>query len=235
MPMEAIILAGGQGTRLKSLFPDLPKALVPIQGRVFLEFLLDFLIQEGINRVVLSLGYQYKKIQNYFKEFYYSLPIVYSIESEPLGTGGAIQKALKHCKEKNIFVFNGDTLFHVPLNSFMKAHKQHFTFLSIALKKMENTSRYGFIQTQGEEIIGFQEKQTKDKGFINGGVYILQKELFSLFDLKTPFSFEKDILEKHAKQIHAHAFFTESHFIDIGTEKDYQRAQKEIPFYWKIK
>ena len=120
--MEAIILAGGLGTRLKPLTDTIPKPMVSIGSKPFLTYLLDYLIDEGIHKVVLSVSYKHEAITSYFGEKYKSVTIEYSIENEPLGTGGAIKYALKKTETENILILNGDTFFRIPLQTMMEFH-----------------------------------------------------------------------------------------------------------------
>ncbi|MEO0042666.1 MAG: hypothetical protein RL329_2114, partial [Bacteroidota bacterium] len=140
---EAIILAGGMGTRLREAVADVPKPMAPIGNRPFLAYLLDDLKIQKIKKVVLSVGYQYEVIQNYFGNHYKGIQISYSIENQPLGTGGGIRLALNECRQENIFILNGDTFFKVNLSKLATFHHRTQADLSIALKKMSHFDRYG--------------------------------------------------------------------------------------------
>lgn len=129
--MEAIILAGGLGTRLRSVVQNIPKGMAPIQGRPFLAYQLDYLIEQGVNRIIFSVGYLHECISNYFGREYNGCQIVYSVEESPLGTGGAIRQALHHCKDQNIWVLNGDTYCNVNLKDMLVFHRTHHADVSI--------------------------------------------------------------------------------------------------------
>jgi D-glycero-alpha-D-manno-heptose 1-phosphate guanylyltransferase len=180
MIKEAIILAGGLGTRLRSVVNDIPKPMAEVCGKPFLSYILDFLIKYGIKRVILSVGYKWEAIREFFGEQYKSINLVYAIEYEPLGTGGAIKNALKYVRDTEVFILNGDTLFNIDLSVFYSLHKNKNSNLSIALKKMNFTERYGSVKIdENNRIIDFSEKAQKFNILINGGIYLLNKNFFT--------------------------------------------------------
>ena len=220
--MEAIILAGGFGTRLSKVVSDVPKPMAPINERPFLEYLLDDLNDKGINRVILAVGYKKEIIKNYFQERYKNIEIIYSDEDTPLGTGGAIKKALTLSKAEDIFVVNGDTFFDVDLKEMYKFHKENNSNLTLAIKEMERFDRYGSLALEGNKIIKFEEKKYIEKGYINGGIYLLKRTI--LDDKKEErFSFEKDILENKELKVEKYGYKSEGYFIDIGIPEDYYK------------
>lgn len=227
--MEAIILAGGKGTRLQSIIKDVPKPMAPINGKPFLYYLLKKLQNSGIKKIILSVGYKYKTIIEYFDDSFYGIPIVYSIEEELLGTGGAIAKSLHFCNEEDVFVINGDTYLDLNYIDMYNFHKEKKSKLTLCLKEMKNYSRYGtVIVDEKNKVIGFEEKKFKEVGFINAGVYCLNKELIDKFKLNTKFSFENDFLEKKFQDIPIFAYICNAYFIDIGIPEDYYSALKDF-------
>ena len=228
--MEAIILAGGFGTRLRPAISDLPKSMAGINGRPFLEYLLDKLIQSGTSHVILSVGYMHKLIITHFGSAYKSLRISYAIEDEPLGTGAGIKLALEQTQSDNILVVNGDTLFLLDLNDFSDFHVNHKSSFSLALRQVDDTSRYGAVSIDNNgRIVGFAEKQTSGlPGYINAGVYLISKKYFLDFSLPEKFSLEKDFLEKEYVNEYFYGFTCSDYFIDIGIPEDYNRAQTEF-------
>lgn len=225
--MEAIVLAGGFGTRLSTVVSDVPKPMAPINGRPFLEYLLDDLNEKGISRVLLAVGYKKGIIKNHFKEKYKNIDIIYSDEDIPLGTGGAIKKALTLTKDEDIFIINGDTFFDIDLKEMYQFHKKNSSKLTLAIKEMEKFDRYGSLILEGNKIIKFEEKKYVDKGCINGGIYLLNKEIL-IKEEKESFSFEKDILENKKFQIEKYGYKSEGYFIDIGIPKDYYQFKDRI-------
>ncbi len=230
MISTAIILAGGFGTRLLSVVKDLPKPMADISGKPFLEYVLNYLQQQGIKKSILSVGYKWYSIKSCFGDSFGEMKLEYIVEDSPLGTGGAILKAVNSSKEKEFFIFNGDTFFNIDLAQLEARHELQNTKLSIALKPMKNFDRYGVVQTDSENnIISFQEKKFYEEGNINGGIYILHRDLFSGFNFSEKFSFEKDVMEKYCTEKKFAAFSFDDYFIDIGIPEDYKRAQIELP------
>jgi len=226
---EAVILAGGLGTRLKSVVKGIPKPMAEICGRPFLSYILDFLHTQGIERVILSVGYKWEVIKDFFGSQYKNLELEYAIEDKPLGTGGGLKNALKYVCEEEVFVLNGDTFFDIDLNLFYNLHKSKNSKLSIALKKMENTVRYGAVEIdENNRIVSFLEKGKRVSGFINGGIYLLNKNFFNALSPEGNFSLEKDFLEKFYKDHEFYGFPFDGFFIDIGVPEDYERAGKEF-------
>ncbi|MBR4911665.1 MAG: nucleotidyltransferase family protein [Bacteroidales bacterium] len=227
---EAIILAGGLGTRLQGVVKDLPKPMAPVNGRPFLTYILDYLIDYEYERVVLSVGYLHEKIVDYFGKKYKTLEIDYAVEEEPLGTGGGILLAMSKCTTDNVLVINGDTMFKVDLTAFEQFYQEKNSLLTIVLREVEDVSRYGSVTISKDNLIAlFAEKQvTFGRGYINGGVYLINRRLFEKYPQPKRFSFEKDIMTKYYTQECFYAMPSDGYFIDIGIPEDYARAQREL-------
>ena len=219
--MEAVILAGGFGTRLQSVVKDVPKPMANINGQPFLVYILEYLLKYGITDVVLSVGYKQEIIENYFGNNYKTMRIIYSKEDIPLGTGGAIKKALTFCKEKSVFVLNGDTFFEMNLKKLEEEHLKTRADITLSLKNMYNFDRYGKVIVNNNRVVMFKEKEFTNSGFINGGVYMLQKDIFN--NCSSKFSFE-DFLEKNLQKLSLYSYIDNGYFIDIGIPDDYQKA-----------
>lgn len=228
--LEAIVLAGGLGTRLKDVVNDVPKVMAPVNGRPFLEYVMDYLEHNVFTHVVLSVGYKHEIIQDHFKNKYKSIDIDYSVEDEPLGTGGAIQRAFQHINGYRAAVFNGDTMFRIDKEKLMYFHLSKSAGFSIVLREVENVERYGAVEINSEsKIVNFSEKGNKiGTGKINGGVYIIEKRFFELMDFPEKFSIEKDGFEKLYKSYPFYGVLCKRYFIDIGVPDDYKRAQDEF-------
>ena len=222
--MEAIVLAGGFGTRLQSVVSDRPKPMADINGEPFLKYILEYLKRFDISKVVLSTGYMSEVIEDYFKDSYKGMSIVYSKEETPLGTGGAIKRGLSYCSEDDIIVLNGDTFFDVDIYSLMQRHKSLDADITLSLKKMYDFDRYGTVEVDENFILNFKEKMYVDEGLINGGVYAIKKKRFDIIADK--FSIEKDVLEKREKRL-GYAI-SDGYFIDIGIPQDYQKAKEDF-------
>jgi len=224
--MEAIILAGGLGTRLRGVVADLPKPMAPIAGRPFLAVLLDQLIEAGFSHAVLAVGYRHAAILDHFGASYRSLTLDYSIEGRPLGTGGAIRLALAKTDDAEVFVVNGDTFLQLDYEAMAAARTAANAALSIAVVEVDDAGRYGALQIEQRRIIGFLEKGALGPGLINGGVYLVQRDLLNRFSLPATFSFETDLLMSHLKELRPLAFMAEGMFIDIGIPEDYLLAEQ---------
>lgn len=232
---EAIILCGGKGTRLKEVVNDVPKPLAPIDGIPFLSILMKYLKAQGIRRVILATGYMHEKIENLYGNCYEGMEIVYSIEHNPLGTGGAIAKALRKVMNENVLVLNGDSVIKFQLNEIKKQFdeiKKQFSVIKfhslLILKPMERVERYGAVKTFENRVTAFEEKSFKEQCLINTGVYILNKEIFSDKAENEVFSFEKDFLEKEVEKGSLFGMECKGFFIDIGVPEDYAAAQNNL-------
>jgi len=227
--MKAIVLAGGFGTRLASVIGDIPKPMARVGSRPFLQYVLDYLRDQMVESVVLAVSYKWQVIQEYFDLEYRGMELHYSVEDQPLGTGGAIRKALGLITDSDVIVVNGDTLFRVDLGRLMAAHRRGGAQLTIVLKKMDESGRFGSVRvTSDGEITSFEEKRSARAGWINGGTYVLDRALFERFPVPERFSFERDFIEPNVRRIRPCAFFSDADFIDIGVPDDYARAQHEI-------
>ncbi|MBL7732235.1 MAG: NTP transferase domain-containing protein, partial [Chitinophagaceae bacterium] len=201
MIKEAIILAGGLGTRLRDAVPDLPKCMAPVAGRPFLFHVINFLRHQGVEKFIFSLGYKHEVIESYLQEQFATLQYQLSIEEEPLGTGGAIQLACRKATEKNVVVTNGDTLYKTDLHQAAIFHEHNMAECTLLLKPMRNFDRYGVVELETDSLIkSFREKQFYQQGTINGGIYLLNVSRFLDEELPEKFSFEKEYLERYVGQ-----------------------------------
>jgi D-glycero-alpha-D-manno-heptose 1-phosphate guanylyltransferase len=223
--MEAIILAGGFGTRLQSVVKELPKPMALINDRPFLAYMLSYLKRFDVHSIVLSVGYKKESIQAYFHDAFEGIPLCYACEDEPLGTGGAIKQALKHTKDDYVLVLNGDTFFSIDLNAFWRTP---CTDVLIAVKQMRESERYGSLEIDlAGKIRAFHEKKWMQKGYINGGIYKIRRNLFASND-QTSFSFET-FLNENVQRLNLNAYDEkEAYFIDIGIPEDYFKAQNDF-------
>ncbi len=223
--MEAIILAGGMGTRLRDVIADLPKPMAPVNGIPFLSYIFQWLKKYSVEKAILSVGYKHESIMEYFGDSYLGIAVEYVIEDKPLGTGGAVKYALQRTAGKDILIINGDTYFPIDLNRFYRLHIKYNHSFSIALKRMENCDRYGSVECRGNTIVKFNEKKFRIDCLINGGIYLINRTFIDGKDLPEVFSLEKDLMEIEAgKSVLKGMEFNEL-FIDIGIPEDYKRAQ----------
>lgn len=222
--MEAIVLAGGFGTRLRQVVADVPKPMAPIAGRPFLEILLGSLARKGFSRVVLSLGFMAEKISDHFGARFAGMDLAYVVEDAPLGTGGAIRLALDACTQDHVFVFNGDTYLDLEVQS-LEQQWQAKRHQIVVGRQVSDTSRYGRLVVDGGRITCFAEKGIAGHGLINAGCYVLAADALARFPLNQPFSIETDYLVPEVTSGTVEVFVTEGMFIDIGIPEDYARAQ----------
>jgi histidinol-phosphate phosphatase family protein len=231
---RVLILAGGLGTRLQQVLKNVPKPLAPIDGRPFLEYQIEYLKNQGFTEFTLLTGHLSAKIEKHFgdgKKF--GVEIDYSVESEPLGTGGAICQAMFSHPNDKFLVFNGDTLFTTDCIRFLKYSEGPIT---IALKYSDDMSRYGSV-ILGDKytVTEFKEKaDTADDGYINAGAYYLERSALDLMP-EGKFSFEKSVLEPLAKTGHLKGIPCGGKFVDIGTPESFAWAQNHLPSWLKQK
>jgi len=226
--LEAIILAGGFGTRLQSRLDGIPKPMVQVAGQPFLQILVDRLVDSGFDRVILSVGHLASVIQDHFGNAWRGVPVDYVVEDAPLGTGGAIRKSMERVSEPEAFVLNGDTWLEVDYRTMNAAHCALRRTITLALAHVPDTSRYGGVELKDDRVAGFIEKGRTGPGWINGGVYILARDFPWPENLPGRFSFEIDILLPLLPSLNHAVYVSSGRFIDIGVPEDLDRAQAEF-------
>lgn len=225
--MEAIVLAGGLGTRLRGVVPNLPKTMAPVCGRPFLEILLTMLSGKGFGRVILSLGHMSTTIVEYFGDRFAGMELVYEIESLPLGTGGAVRRALGRCDSDHAFVLNGDTYLDLEVGE-IEAQWQRQRCPIIVAREVPDTSRYGRLSVDNGSVVGFSEKGRGGRGLINVGCYVFPRDIVERFPKMESFSLESDFLAKNAGVLVLQIFISSGYFVDIGVPEDYLRALRDL-------
>ncbi len=228
MVQEAIILAGGFGTRLAHLLVDIPKPMIEVRAFPFLHYQLQYLKNQGVKKVILSVGYRSNSIENYFKNEYLGISIIYCKEDEPLGTGGAIKKALSYTQSNHVLVLNGDSFFPINLSKFFQFHVSKKSTCTLALKMLTHFDRYGTVEIKNDAITQFYEKKKNDEGLINGGIYLINKDSFLQYSLPIKFSMENDFFEKYCAQSIFFGYISDAYFIDIGIPEDYYKFCEDI-------
>ena len=228
---DVIILAGGLGTRLRSVVSDVPKCMAPVGGRPFLAWILQWMERFDVGHIVLSLGYLNNVVTDWIQnEYKGKIPVDWVIEETPLGTGGGIRLAMSKVKSDRAIILNGDTFFNVDLNAFHSYSIGSELPLAVALKPMTDFDRYGSVTLSDTgRVTSFNEKKHCDKGLINGGIYCIDRHA-GLFDgMACKFSFEKEILEPMSVNGKIAGFVSDGSFIDIGIPEDYNLAQTFLP------
>ena len=230
--MEAIILAGGLGTRLRSTVPKIPKPLAPIGNKPFLTYLFDFWIDQGVDRFILSVGYKHELIQKEFGIRYKSAEVDYAIESVPLGTGGGLLLSWEKLRSpKPFLILNGDTFFDVSLTNLLGHHSTCEADMTLSLVTVPDNIRYSTVSLDQREMVQSLEKRRapSKNNLINGGVYLMEPNLLNkhgnIHFQKC--SLEDDLLPDllHKKKRIA-GFISQGSFIDIGLPEDYRRAEE---------
>jgi D-glycero-alpha-D-manno-heptose 1-phosphate guanylyltransferase len=226
---EVIILAGGLGTRLRPAVSDLPKCMAPVNKRPFISYIIEHLLNQGIQKFIFALGYKSEAITRYLDNHNHSSIFQYCIEEAPLGTGGAIKAACGKTTENNVIVTNGDTLFKIDIRQLSNFHLGSHADCTLSLKPMKQFDRYGVVELDNNKnITSFKEKQFYETGLINGGMYALNTRAFLQEKLPERFSFEKKYLESLFHQRKMLGVVQDNYFIDIGIPEDYKRAQLEL-------
>lgn len=227
----ALVLVGGLGTRLRSAYADGPKALAPIEGKPFLAYLLKLLVDAGLTRVVLCVGYRAEQIEQWLGDGRdFGLDVSYSREDELMGTAGALGLAYsRYARGERILAMNGDSILQVSLAAMWDSHVQHKAEATIALAQVPDTSRYGSVEVNEEGwVTSFREKSSEHTlGFINGGVYLFEPSVMELLPEGCPASLEREVLPSLLSR-GLLAFKSEGYFIDIGVPQDLVRARTEL-------
>jgi NDP-sugar pyrophosphorylase family protein len=226
MDVTAIILAGGLGTRLRTVVPDKPKVLATVAGRPFITYLLDQLGRTGIRRVVLSTGHLAEQFADAIGDEYHGLTIVYAEESEPLGTGGAIKFAGQFVDTPHVLVMNGDSYFDADLAAYMAWHRAGGQDASLLLVEVPDASRFGTVELRpdGVHVAAFREKQPEQiPGRINAGVYLFRREMLDRIPAGRC-SVERDVFPRWLDEFDVRGWVTDGEFLDIGVPDDYQRS-----------
>ena len=232
--MQAILLCGGMGTRLRSVVSDRPKPMADICGKPFLQYLLEMLRDKGITEVIFALGYMGEMIGEYFQDgSAFGLKIAYSYEEEPLGTGGAIRNALPKILEEEILVLNADTYFPMDYQGLLRFHQENDGDFSLATRAVPDISRYGAVRRDAAgRILAWNEKLEDGgqplAGEINGGIYVMKKSLIAEIP-EGKQSLEQDCIPKwlsEGKRIFGLPF--DGYFMDIGIPKDYQQFITDV-------
>ncbi len=226
--IDVFILCGGEGKRLKKISGKIPKPMVRVGKSPFLDIIIYYLRGFGFKRFILGIGYQADFIKTYYR--IHKIPgveIVFSQENQPLGTGGAVKKAKRLIKNNLFFVLNGDSFSKFNAEKFIKFYKQKKARISILLRKVKNNQDFGAITINGRsEITCFSEKNSPMRNnFINGGIYLFSKKVFSWMPKNSKFSLEYDFFPKMIGK-GLYGYKRSGFFIDIGTPQRYLIARK---------
>jgi len=227
---EVIILAGGFGTRLRSVVNDRPKPMAEVQGEPFLAHLMRYHAHRGARHFVLSVGYLGAQVRNFFGDGFEGVSVSYAVEETPLGTGGAVINSLAHLNSSDpCLLINGDTFFPVDSGQLQQLHLRTAADLSLALFNATENDRFGAVD-YGEDgrVTSFDSGKANLGQAANGGVYMLSPAILpGLNEADIPLSFEETIIPGLIASGHrVYATTQNASFIDIGLPADYELAQK---------
>lgn len=225
------MLAGGLGSRLGALTSKVPKPMLSVGGRPFLEYLLDRLIAGGADQLILSLHHLPEAVSGHFGSRYRGVPIRYAVEPAPLGTGGAIAYALREERAAPLLVVNGDSFLAIDYAALMHWYLRDPVPVALVVRPVPDAGRYGAVTVNGETALAFAEKGGHGPALISTGTYILRPEVFARFGLAGRFSIETDLLQRHCAALRPRAYSFDGYFIDIGVAGDLDRAQLELPVF----
>jgi D-glycero-alpha-D-manno-heptose 1-phosphate guanylyltransferase len=231
MTRTAVILAGGFGTRLQAIVKEVPKPMADVSGEPFLTYQLRYLHHFGFENVIFSVGYLSEKIRAYYGDKFRNMKLGYALEHSPLGTGGGIRLALGMADEKQCLVLNGDSFFDIDLRGFYTLHRERKSDVSLALREVNDASRFGTIATdEHNRVVSFKEKENQNiPGIINAGVYIIDREIFlGNTPANKSFSIEKEFFQPFSATLKLCGFKFSGYFIDIGIPEDYVKAQDDF-------
>jgi D-glycero-alpha-D-manno-heptose 1-phosphate guanylyltransferase len=225
--LTAIILAGGMGTRLRSVVPHVPKPMALVGDRPFIEYQMDYWIYQGVTQFILSLGYKKEVFLNHFGNQYRSIPLIYAVEEEPLGTGGGLLHAAQDLKHP-FLVLNGDTFFEVELHKLLDFHQSHRSAWTFTVFRSEETSRYmGLTINKNNEILEFHSDLEGSERIVNGGAYLVDPSIIAATTHLNgqSLSLEDELLPilKH-QGIKFFGYESAGNFLDIGLPEDYLKA-----------
>jgi len=229
---KAIILVGGKGVRLRPFTYELPKAMLPIQGKPMIMHVLEQLKSHGVTDIILAVGYKGDKIKEYLGNGQqFGLNINYVSERRPLGTAGPLRRAKKYLT-KSFFIVWGDILSSLNLTDFMHFHKEHDGLATVALTTISDPSRYGVASLNGNKIVGFVEKPKKNKApsnLINSGMAIMEPEIIEKYVPKRGKAMvEYDVYPRLAADGKLFGYPFQGQWFDTGTHEAYEKAIKEF-------
>lgn len=222
--IDVVILCGGLGTRLRPVVFDRPKVLAEIGGKTFLEILVDSLTAQGFKNIILCVGYLKDQVKNLFN-YNKSYNITFSEEEEPLGTGGALKKAIPLIKSNPFMVMNGDSICKINFKEFYYFHINKKAIVSLILARSKTPRDFGSVVIDdSQRIISFKEKvECREECLINAGIYLMQRDVLSYMPDEAHFSLEYDLFSKLVEN-KCYGFITDSELIDIGTPERYEKA-----------
>jgi len=229
--LTAVVLVGGEGTRLRPLTNTTPKPMLPLLGRPLLQYTFDHLAAAGVRHVTLACGYLPTQIQAYFGSRLNGFALDYKVEPEPLGTGGGIRFAANGV-DSTFLALNGDSLREADLARLVAFHREREAKATILLTKVSDASRYGLVRVADDgRVLGFLEKpdaEEIDSDFINAGLYVLEPDVLELIAPGRPVSIERDVFPVLAERAQLYALALPGYWLDVGTPESYLQAHLDL-------
>lgn len=226
---DGVILCGGLGKRLQSVVSDVPKVMAPVDGRPFLDFIIEYLKAQSLARIVLCTGYKADVVENHYSDRDFGLTIDFSMENEPLGTGGALKNARKMISSNPFFVLNGDSFLSADFQAFLDFHIEKNSAASLLVSQVRSSKDFGSLKLDKDgQIIDFHEKtEGPASHLVNAGIYCFDQSVFSLMPQEKKFSIENDFFPKLiGNQFYGH--FVDQEFMDIGTPQRYESLKRKM-------
>jgi NDP-sugar pyrophosphorylase family protein len=228
--MEAVLLCGGLGTRLRSVVSDRPKPLADIGGKAFMEYVTDQLVQQGIKDIVFAVGYKGQMVEDYFGDgSRFGFRAAYSYEEEPLGTGGAIRHALPKLRGDRAYVLNADTYYKIDFTRLERCMDHTHASMALFTREVPDISRYGEVKSEQQLLCSWNEKSDAARpGEINGGIYLIRRELLETMP-EGKASLEHDWIPQWLSQgVRIATELSDAYFIDIGVPESYRRFREDV-------
>lgn len=227
--MDAVILCGGKGTRLKSVVADRPKPLAEVNGRAFMELLMDYVSGYGFGRFILCAGYKGEMIRDHFASRKLPYEVAVSIETEPLDTAGAVKNAERLIKSERFLALNGDSICRADLKAFAAFHEEHKALASLAAARKEDASAFGTLDVAGDgRLLAFREKAAAASGLVNAGIYVFERGVLDAIPPGRPYSAERDLFPALAAKGGAYVMEVPGELVDIGTPEGYREAGEKL-------
>lgn len=226
--IDVVILCGGLGKRLRQIIKDRPKVMAEINGRPFMDILLDYMAGYGFKRFILCVGYMGDTIKQYYQTRAASMDVLFAEEKEPLGTGGAVKNAEPFIQSNPFLVMNGDSFCPLDIYGFINFHLVKKALLTIALSNLEHAQDCGVIELdESKRILAFNEKQRKHNTLVNAGVYLFDRKILSMIPAGRACSLEHDLFPKTTNK-KFYGYITQESFIDIGTPERFEKAKENL-------
>ncbi len=233
----AVVIAGGLGTRLRPVTLTTPKALIPIHERTLIEHVIMKVLEAGVERVYVSIGYMADKIKAYLSNTMLDFDKVFIVEENPLGTGGWLNLLSDEQKSRDFsedfIVVNGDNLFDLNWSNLLKVHHENDSVITIGLTSVDNVEDYGVVDLDGNKIKKFVEKPSRSdapSNFINSGYYVFSPKVFDFVKFSGKFMLESDLFPRVAKEGLLHGYVDDAQWFDTGTKENWREAEEN----WRV-